>query len=355
MPPCRRPVALWALLVLLSVLLAAAFEWMRLAAALLLGPMLAGIVVAAGLAPVAVPRPLFWLAQGVIGAMMGRVITLPILSAMLRDWPLFLLSIGAVIAAGMALGWLLARWRVLPGSSAVWGFFPGAALAMALMAEAFGEDIRLVAFMQYLRVALVTLAASAVAQLWGEGTAATTATDWLGPVDGAALAGTLAVIVAGVGLGWRLRSPSAPLLVPMVAAAALGDAGVLTITLPPWLLAGSYAVVGWGIGLRFTRTTVRHVLRALPRITVAIVVLIGICGGMAALLAAVSELDPLTAYLAMCPGGADAVAIIAASSHVDMPFVVAMQTGRFLVLVFTGPLLARLVARHALPAGRGAG
>jgi hypothetical protein len=53
----------------------------------------------------------------------------------------------------------------------------------------------------------------------------------------------------------------------------------------------------------------------------------------------------LTAYLATSPGGADAVAIIAASSRVDLPFVMAMQIVRLLVALLVGPTLARTIAR----------
>ena len=54
--------------------------------------------------------------------------------------------------------------------------------------------------------------------------------------------------------------------------------------------------------------------------------------------------DFLTAYLATSPGGADSVAIIAASSNVDMSFVMAMQTMRFFMVLFTGPATARFIA-----------
>lgn len=54
--------------------------------------------------------------------------------------------------------------------------------------------------------------------------------------------------------------------------------------------------------------------------------------------------DPLTAYLATSPGGADSVAIIAANTKVDMPFVMAMQSGRFIVVMLIGPALARYIA-----------
>ena len=64
------------------------------------------------------------------------------------------------------LGWAIARFKVLPGTTAVWGTAPGAASAMMVMSGAFGADARLVAFMQYLRVVIVAGLASVVARLW---------------------------------------------------------------------------------------------------------------------------------------------------------------------------------------------
>ncbi|TIT60111.1 MAG: AbrB family transcriptional regulator, partial [Mesorhizobium sp.] len=57
-------------------------------------------------------------------------------------------------------------------------------------------------------------------------------------------------------------------------------------------------------------------------------------------------IDPLTAYLATSPGGMDSVAIIAAAAHnVDISFVMALQSARFLIVLLVGPSIARLVAR----------
>jgi membrane AbrB-like protein len=122
---------------------------------------------------------------------------------------------------------------------------------------------------------------------------------------------------------------------------------LLTITLPPWLLAICYAVVGWSIGLRFTRETVLYAWKQLPVILASIFTLIALCGGLAFALHEAAGTDALTAYLATSPGGADAVAIIAASSRVDLPFVMAMQIGRLLVALLVGPTLARTIARWA--------
>ncbi|MCL2658862.1 MAG: AbrB family transcriptional regulator, partial [Betaproteobacteria bacterium] len=48
--------------------------------------------------------------------------------------------------------------------------------------------------------------------------------------------------------------------------------------------------------------------------------------------------------LAMSPGGMDTVAIIAASSPVDVPFVMTLQAVRLIVVIALGPRLARFVA-----------
>jgi membrane AbrB-like protein len=346
----------WAALLFLSVLFVLALEAAQLPAALLLGPMAAAIVIAAAEGTLRVPSWPFYAAQGVIGCMIARVFTPSLLGAMVKDWPLFLAAVIAVIAASSALGWLLTRWRVLPGTTAVWGSSPGAATAMVLMAEAYGADVRLVAFMQYLRVVMVAIVASAVARLWTT-TSAGAAADvtWFPLIAWTPFVATLAIAAAGVIGGVLLKIPAGPLLAPLAIGAVLHGAGLVTIELPPWLLAASYAVVGWSIGLRFTRPILVHALHALPRVLASILTLIAICGGFAFVLTQWAGIDPLTAYLATSPGGADTVAIISASAKVDVPFVMALQTARFVIVLLVGPALARFIAdRHGGGARRGA-
>ncbi len=78
----------------------------------------------------------------------------------------------------------------------------------------------------------------------------------------------------------------------------------------------------------------------------SIIALMTFCGGLAWVLAHELGIDPLTAYLATSPGGMDSVAIIAAASDtVDISFVMALQTARFLFVLVLGPPIARLIAR----------
>jgi membrane AbrB-like protein len=338
----------WLVLALVSILVAALFDVLRLPAALLLGPLVVAATMAACNAACVVPAPLFRLAQGVIGMLVARALTLDILPELIKDWPIFLLGILSVIAASSALGWLLARWQVLPGSTAIWGAAPGAATAMVVMAGSFGADTRLVAFMQYLRVFVVVIVATLVARYWiGQAPDAVQAVVWFPPLDAVALAGTLLTVVVGARLGQWLRIPAGALLVPMILGAILGNLGVITIALPLWLLAPIYMLIGWQVGSRFDRPILLHAAKALPGLLAAIAALVGVCAGFSALLVAWAGIDPLTAYLAVSPGGIDSVAIIGTAGQADMPFVMAMQTARFLVVMAAGPWIARLVATSA--------
>jgi hypothetical protein len=123
-------------------------------------------------------------------------------------------------------------------------------------------------------------------------------------------------------------------------------ANIVQIVPPPALLALAYAIVGWRIGLAFTRETVRAAARALPRIVLAAALLIAFCAGLALVLVRELGIDPATAYLATSPGGLDSVAIIAASSAVDLPFVMALQMLRFVLVMLIGPALATVLARR---------
>jgi membrane AbrB-like protein len=338
----------WVLLLLASLAFIVPLELIHLPAALLLGAMGAAILIAVFEGKPQPPQWAYVIAQGLIGCLVARSIGPGILKEMAAHWPVFLAGVVAVLLFSTALGALLARWQVLPGTTAVWGSAPGAATVMVLMAEAFGGDTRLVAFMQFLRVMLVALTASVVARLWVApgGASAAHAVEWFPALDPLSLLETVALALGGAFLGAKLRIPAGALLLPMAAGMALSFKHAMTITLPLWLMAGSYAMVGWIIGLRFTREIVLYAARALPRVAASILVLILACGGLAWALHAILGTDLLTAYLATSPGGADSVAIIASASQVDLPFVMAMQTARFLLVLLVGPALARIVARR---------
>jgi membrane AbrB-like protein len=342
-----RSATAWAALVALSAVFAAVLLWLHAPAALMLGPLVAAIVIASNGLKVQPPLPAFVLAQGIVGCLIAKMIPLSIVGDILGHWVLFGFGVVSVLAASCGLGWAMTRLQILPGTTALWGISPGAASIMTIMAESYGADVRLVALMQYLRVVLVAAIAALVARLFGVSSSyGASAIVWFPDVHWLPLGETLALAIGGPLLARRLGIPAGAFLVPLILGIVLSHLGWMTIELPTWLLAASYALVGWNVGLRFTRPLLIHAARALPRILACSVVLIALCGGISALFVVLAGVDPLTAYLAMSPGGSDSIAIIAASTNCDVSFVMAMQTVRMMAVIVLAPVLTRLIAKR---------
>lgn len=339
----------WAALLGASGLLAYGLDHAHFPAALLLGPMVAAIAFGVGGANLSVPKFGFQAAQAMIGCLVAHTVTGEIVRTVSEDGALILAVVLVTVLVGGAVGWALTRLRILPGSTAAWGSSPGGAAAMVAMSEEYGADPRLVAFMQYVRVVAVVLSASVMARLLTDVTDVVPASDPFSVAPLSILA-TLAVAAAGAVLAKVLRLPAFALIGPMLLGAALHASGLVSMALPMPVLDLAYATIGWYVGLRFRRETLRETVSALPGIMIATLGVIALCGGWAYGLTFLLPIDFLTAYLATSPGGLDSVAIIAVGSKVDVSFVLAVQTLRLFVVLVTGPIVAKWIAR-GVPAG----
>ena len=63
-----------------------------------------------------------------------------------------------------------------------------------------------------------------------------------------------------------LRLPSPFFLGAVILGSILHLGFGVPLQLPQWLLATSYVLIGWAIGLNFTSGILRHAVRALPQI-----------------------------------------------------------------------------------------
>lgn len=344
------PLMQWGILFSVSLVLGVVLQVYHVPAALLLGPMLVGAVMGLNGATIRLPPVFFAGSNAVLGCLVAQSLSLSILMPLLDHWLMVLFILLATLAASGLSGWLLMKFSELPGTTGAWGASPGGASAMVAMAGDFGADVRLVAFMQYLRVLMVTAAAAFVARIsLGDGAAHNSAMliwfpalDWRFPA-------TLCVAFSCAWLGRRLRIPSGALLGPMIIGSLLHSTGMLTLQTPEWLLALAYAIIGWSVGLSFTRAIFLLAIRTLPQMMASIIGLMLLCGAMALMVTRVLPIDLLTAYLATSPGGLDSIAIIAAGSNVDMAFVIAMQTMRLFATLIVSPLLSRFISRRIAP------
>ncbi|MDR1083500.1 MAG: AbrB family transcriptional regulator [Deltaproteobacteria bacterium] len=336
----------WILLSLFSVLLTMGLDYVHFPAARFLGPLWAAVFLSLANFRLSLHPRLYPCAQGLIGILVASSLTPRTWSVLGQSWPFLVGGTVWSILASAVIGIGLYRFKVLPASAAVWGLSPGAAGVMTVMSGDYGADMRLVAFAQYLRVLMVSMAAVGVARLAASSTGGgAAAADFFPPVLWPDILAALLALFFGLGLTKLADLPGGLILLPMAMGILAENFLGLDVTPPPWIMVPAYAVIGWRIGLTFDRDTVIRTVKLLPAVCLAILILIAACGLYAVLMIFWGGFDPLTAYLASSPGGLDAVTIIASSSGADLPLVMAMQACRLIIVIATAPCLARYISK----------
>jgi membrane AbrB-like protein len=294
------------------------------------------------------PRAFFPAGQAVAGVVVGTYLHTSTLTALGARWvPVVLVSCGT-LAVSIGAGLLLARVAPVDPATASLGLVAGGASGIVAMADDLGADDRLVAFMQYLRLAVVVVATPLIVALAFPGHSAGGGgphEHLLGTPKGWAV--TIAVAAVGALLGPRLRLPAAAFLGPVLLASALTLSGAIDgVSVPPVLREAAFAAIGLYIGLRFERATLRSIRRLITPVLVSIVALIAGCFALAWVLKLTAGVSLLNAYLATTPGGLYAVLPLAFGSGGDAGFVLAVQGLRVLVMVLAAPLVVRRLLRQ---------
>jgi membrane AbrB-like protein len=341
----------WVLLAGLSVLVTLALDWLHIPASRFLGPLWAAIALAVFQFRLTLHPRIYPCAQGLIGLLVASSLSPSTWVVLANSWPFLVGGTIWSILASLLLGLVLYRFRILPGSAAVWGLSPGAAGVMTIMSGDYGADMRLVAFTQYLRVLVVSMAAVGVAHL---AMTSPPASQVPGPSFFSALiiwpdlVVALLALALGLGLTELTGLPGGLILLPMIFGIGAENFLGVSVAPPMWLMIPAYAIMGWRVGLTFDRDTLILTLKMLPAVILAIFILIAACGLCAVVMVYWGGFDPLTAYLASSPGGLDAVTIIASAAGVDLPIVMAMQACRLLLVIVTAPYLARWISGKKL-------
>ena len=349
-----RLAAQWLSLLLLSIALVTALTVSHVPAALLLGPMLVGILFAVSGSSIRLPRGFTIAAQAILGCLIAQAIDAQLITIVGNHWALLALFSLATMFIAAGLGWFITRAGWLPGTAAIWGLSPGAASAMVLLADDFGADRRIVALMQYSRIALVALAAILVAKLIDHPSSlsANSASrgeiaQWLALPPAASIIATSALAATAVVIALYFRKASLALFIPALAGAAMQGVGWIDVSTPPLLSAVAFGTTGIYVGLSFNREALIHSLALLPKMLLAVIAMIALCGLLSVAFCKLwPGTDPLTAYLALSPGGIDAAVIIAATTDVSLPLILAAQFVRLMIVIAGAPALATWLARQ---------
>src|SRR3954447_22896691 len=204
-----------------------------------------GIAIALLTSGLELPKAFFPAGQAVAGVVVGTYLHTDTLTELGTRWiPVALVS-AATLAITIAAGVLLARIAPVDRATASLGMVAGGASGIVAMADDLGADDRIVAFMQYLRLAVVVLVTPLIVGLafsaHGRG-AAPGGEQLLG--QGTGWAWTIGLAAAGAVIGARLRLPAAAFLGPTLIAAVLTLGGVADFSVPPLLREASFAAIG---------------------------------------------------------------------------------------------------------------
>lgn len=343
-PAARAGLRRWAALGLTTLVVGLALGAAGLPSAALFAALAVAVVFAlAGWAPTAAPGWTSTGAQAVLGVLIGALVQRDTLASLAEDWlPVVLVSV-ATLVLSVAAGLLLGLHRDVDPLTGSLALTAGGASGLTAISRELGADDRLVAVVQYLRVALVISLMPAVTAVvfhpdGGAGPTTTAAgAPWWADL------GFLAVCAGvGVPLARLVRLPAGGLLGPMLVAAALSLAGWSAgATSPALLVAAAYAVIGWQAGLGFTRASLRALGRVLPLAVGLILLVVLVCAALGLLLARLTGVSELDAYLATTPGGLYAVLATAVDSGSDVTFVLAVQVVRVFLMLLLAPALAR--------------
>src|SRR4051794_23045603 len=297
----------------------------------------------------------FRVGQAVTGVAIGTFLQSSTLTGLGTRWIPVVLVSAATLALTIAAGILLARVGNIDRPTASLGMVAGGASGIVAMADDLGGDDRIVAFMQYLRVLVVSLLTPLLVPLiFPSAQSAGGASD--GPLLGDAKGWALVIGASVVGgfAGTRLRIPAPLLLGPLLLTAVLTLSGAIgDVTVPALVREVAFSLIGLYIGLGFERDTLRRIARLMVPVAVGIGGLLVACFGLAVLLKLTAGVSLLDAYLATTPGGLYAVLPIAYGSGADTTFVLAVQGLRLFAMILAAPVVVRRLVREKEPVRAG--
>jgi uncharacterized protein len=315
-----------------------AFHLVGIPAAWLAGAMTA--VAVAGLAgfPVHVPLRLRDLGFLLVGTSMGAAVTPETLHQM-AAWPLSIALLTLSVAATIVIGSLhLERVRHWDRATARYSSIPGALTSVLVLAATSPADVPRVAFSQTLRLfVLVVLTPPLVGWLGGAGDGEAPLPDVVAfrPLELVILLAACAVVAF---VFQRFRVPAAFLLGAMLGSAVLHGSGLVLTQIPTPVLLAAFLVSGAVIGERFRGTRFATVRSALRGSVESVFIAIFVAGAFAVAGTLLLDLPFGQLWLALAPGGVEAMAIMAFLLDVDPAFVGVHHVVRFVGLSLLMPL-----------------
>ena len=280
-----------------------------------------------------------------IGISLGSVVTPETLHGM-ATYPL---SIAALIVAMTCISFGGAFYlRALHGWDKLTAYLaaaPGGLSQVMALAVELDSDVRAIAIVQTVRVAIIAVglpAALALLGLVGHSTRSIGGPFIPGQLDELAIlvvASTVAAIVA-----YRVRFPGGLLFGAMLTSGALHGSDLIDVAMPWWATNTVMIAFGAVTGSRFANTPLRMLLHYLGAAFGSFAIALTVTAIFAAGLVGLLALPVAEVMIAFAPGAVDAMMLLALALHLDPVYVGAHHLMRIFYVSITMPLVARRVA-----------
>lgn len=305
------------------------------------------------------PRLAINVARPLVGVMAGGAFTLPVILAIPGWWS----TIAALVAYSLLVT-LLGRvfFRCVCGYDEVTSLFasaPGGLGELTLLGGSLGGDMRTLALVHTVRIAVVVLVVPFLV-LWflpeiasqaeagpGDPTTPPELHDWI-----------ILASCAGIGflIGKPLKTLGGVMLVPLLLSAFAHVSGLTTAVPPDWLTAAAQVLIGSVAGTRFAGTTWSELRTTIVHAGIWAVALLASAIAAAFLCSLLLIDQPLLALImAFAPGGIVEITILAYAVGLNVSFIVTLQVCRVTLVLISTPAVFQALSASAARRSRGSG
>jgi len=280
----------------------------------------------------------------VLGLMLGSAFT-PEAVGKAGLWLPSLAALVVFIALTMAGAfWFFYR---IVGMGAVSSYFsatPGGLATMTIVAQDFGADERTVALTHSVRILLTVM----IIPLWfklfvGYEPGTVTMLGTFADIGFKEVTVLALCAVIGYAAAYYARLPSPFLLGPLIATAIVHVTGTASAKPPTEVVNIAQVIIGSGIGARFSGVRLTRVFKVFGSATVSTVFMVGLAAAFATVLHHVTGLPFESIWLCFAPGGLAEMSLISLALEIDPAMVSTHHLLRIAVMVFTAPILFRVL------------
>ncbi len=264
------------------------------------------------------PSPLRLLFIGVIGIMIGAQVDASLL-AQARGIVLSFVAVSLFVVLAQLIN--TAIFQRIGGYDRTTAWFsasPGGLLEAITMGENAGGNVQVITLLHFMRIILVVTVLPILMSIWHGAPVGSASGMSLGQAQAGqggpqVVLWIVALTLAGLLVGQKLRLPAWQLTGPLIAAALVSLFGWVDIYVPAWLLASAQIVLGVSLGVRFYGVGRAMLMKAVNMSILSVSFMLALGVALALVVAPVTGLALDVLIVSYAPGGVSEMGLIAVS------------------------------------------